>query len=540
MQRRVPQSFVEAWDAWLQDALHASRQQLGSAWLDIYLTSPIWRFVLTEGICGEGAYAGVLLPSVDRVGRHFPLTLVAPLEVGSCILEAACGAGRAWFDAAESLALKALDASELDLDAFDAEVDALAGLASCAELAQSNHLMERIAQADFPGRGSPWHIAMLGESPQRAANAIASLELRRSFRPCALWWTQGSDRVVPGWLVTSGLPPPSSYAAMLAGQWRHAGWSSIEFEAELGGPTPLTADAVLDPPQSAAAPAPRVARIAAAHPPIRRGPDASREPRFITRPEIGLWGLAVAAPGTPASARLDLIADVVHDLAPQATLTTLAELTRRTVQGVLRSAKGAERAADGAIAVAFLLAGEGECAFVWSGAMRAIRIRGGEVTVTLGGEPTTGNPLAADATAAAADANAADLTAADTAAAWGLAPAVGGVGDRDLLALLAAPATSEPTVDVRYEGLAAEDLWVLGTDAVLADRAGQQTGRWPVQACGLEGTLDALLARGVPGLPAGATAPLMLLAARAAEPGSGDRHSPSSASRASDTDGESA
>ncbi|MGH8326957.1 MAG: type VI secretion system-associated protein TagF, partial [Steroidobacteraceae bacterium] len=64
MQRRAPQGFVDAWDAWLSQCLHMSRQQLAERWLDMYLTSPVWRFVLAEGICGEAAYAGVMLPSV--------------------------------------------------------------------------------------------------------------------------------------------------------------------------------------------------------------------------------------------------------------------------------------------------------------------------------------------------------------------------------------------------------------------------------------------------------------------------------------------
>ena len=141
MQRRTPQGFVDVWDAWLQECLHESRRQLGERWLETYLTSPIWRFVLAEGICGESAYAGVMLPSVDRVGRYFPLTLISPLEPGSCLLEAACATGRAWFDAAEALALKALDAGDLDVQAFDAEVDALPGLGAAEGLAEQNQLM---------------------------------------------------------------------------------------------------------------------------------------------------------------------------------------------------------------------------------------------------------------------------------------------------------------------------------------------------------------------------------------------------------------
>ena len=41
MQRRAPQAFVDAWDAWLQECLHVSRQQLAQRWLDMYLTSPV-------------------------------------------------------------------------------------------------------------------------------------------------------------------------------------------------------------------------------------------------------------------------------------------------------------------------------------------------------------------------------------------------------------------------------------------------------------------------------------------------------------------
>ena len=77
--RRLPSSFVGPWDAWLQVALAESRQRLGEDWLPAYMTAPIWRFVLSSGLCGEDVVTGVLMPSVDRVGRHFQLALVALL-----------------------------------------------------------------------------------------------------------------------------------------------------------------------------------------------------------------------------------------------------------------------------------------------------------------------------------------------------------------------------------------------------------------------------------------------------------------------------
>jgi type VI secretion system protein ImpM len=80
--RRLPPGFIEPWDAWLARGLARLREQQPEAWLDAYLGSPAWRFVLQPGACGPAqtqALAGVLMPSVDRVGRYFPLTIAAPL-----------------------------------------------------------------------------------------------------------------------------------------------------------------------------------------------------------------------------------------------------------------------------------------------------------------------------------------------------------------------------------------------------------------------------------------------------------------------------
>ena len=50
----------------------ASRAALGDRWLDVYLTSPAWRFASAAGACGPAPVIGLMVPSVDRVGRYFP------------------------------------------------------------------------------------------------------------------------------------------------------------------------------------------------------------------------------------------------------------------------------------------------------------------------------------------------------------------------------------------------------------------------------------------------------------------------------------
>jgi type VI secretion system ImpM family protein len=73
--RRLPEAFRGPWDRWLQDAMALGDQRLGSSWTELYMTFPIWRFLVPRGVLGPQGWTGILLPSVDRVGRRFPLTI---------------------------------------------------------------------------------------------------------------------------------------------------------------------------------------------------------------------------------------------------------------------------------------------------------------------------------------------------------------------------------------------------------------------------------------------------------------------------------
>jgi type VI secretion system protein ImpM len=107
VRRRLPEEFCEPWDAWLQAGIAAARDELGEGFAEAWDSAPAWRFRLPRGACGPAAVAGVLLPSEDLVGRHFPLTLAALLPGGSeppasGWYEALEVAGRAGRDSGES------------------------------------------------------------------------------------------------------------------------------------------------------------------------------------------------------------------------------------------------------------------------------------------------------------------------------------------------------------------------------------------------------------------------------------------------------
>jgi type VI secretion system protein ImpM len=227
LERRVPQAFLDVWDPWLQQCVHASRQALEEAWLPSYLSSPLWRFVLSESVCGSGAYAGVVAPSVDRVGRYFPLTILAQIDIDTCPLEFATQRA-SWFEAIESLVLTALEESSVNLDWFDAQVIELGRRLDEMPLPGDGGLSELMAQSRFPEQGSVWRVPLQSAGGlQIAINAFAYRQLAAQLRPVSLWWTEGSGATAPSWLSLRGLPAPAQFSAMLNGRWAEAGWNDL-------------------------------------------------------------------------------------------------------------------------------------------------------------------------------------------------------------------------------------------------------------------------------------------------------------------------
>ncbi|WP_225768844.1 type VI secretion system-associated protein TagF [Inquilinus sp. Marseille-Q2685] len=185
--RRLPRSFVDPWDDWLQRGMAATRDALGETWLDSFLTAPVWRFLLPAGSAGP-AMAGLLMPSVDRVGRYFPLTLASPLEADpgpEAPLRAA-----AWFDVLERTALAALDDATTP-EAWEAAVEAL-GAPPLTE--------EEPAEIGEGWRGVPLSSA--------DGLGIAALRLDTAAARARFWTGPAAE----GWyLAGDGLPPPQAW-----------------------------------------------------------------------------------------------------------------------------------------------------------------------------------------------------------------------------------------------------------------------------------------------------------------------------------------
>lgn len=118
--RRLPESFRSVWDQWLQRGL-ARLKDRHADWTAHYLEAPIWCFALGPQVAGEGAWIGVLMPSVDGVGRYFPFTMAVELDVsvGEVLRGDALQVALRWWSQGTRAALEGLE-GDLDALRFDA------------------------------------------------------------------------------------------------------------------------------------------------------------------------------------------------------------------------------------------------------------------------------------------------------------------------------------------------------------------------------------------------------------------------------------
>lgn len=170
----MPISVVKNWDQAFASTLAVSKMFLENRWVDIWIGAPVWRFALPMLICDRQALLGLWMPSVDKVGRYFPLMIAATCP--NSTPEQMARHGTAWLDAAED-----------------------AGRAAIADDLSPEQLKARIPPppdfASTPDTGLPYNL-----QPRPGAG---------------LWWSEGSPRVPAQGLVLDTLPDAATFVAML-------------------------------------------------------------------------------------------------------------------------------------------------------------------------------------------------------------------------------------------------------------------------------------------------------------------------------------
>ena len=191
----VSRPFLDNWERWLQAAMAESRLVVGEAWQNLFLTMPIWRFWLGKDVFGQ-AVVGALMPSVDGVGRYFPLSLCAIEPAGARLAAPPREDVNAWLDAGENLLLGMLE------EGFSADLPTLL--------------------RDFPGPPltAPANgnmtlrsVTQWVQPPQTVSQGFAEIEAQDAGRlndNRSFWWTLGGAQHAQQ-LVTIDGPPDAHF-----------------------------------------------------------------------------------------------------------------------------------------------------------------------------------------------------------------------------------------------------------------------------------------------------------------------------------------
>jgi type VI secretion system ImpM family protein len=174
--RRLPPNFVERWDAWLQAGLHEMPHARRVS--DDGALAPVRRFWLSPGVVDALAWGGLLMPSTDRSGRRFPLTVAQPMPTLAQAI-----AARRWFSSVVAAMRFTLD-NEHTLGDFE---DCL--------LALPPPLCKPAPRAD----------ELLADEILPSASARSSA-----------WWCHGAA-AAPDFRVYGGMPAPAALASLLEG-----------------------------------------------------------------------------------------------------------------------------------------------------------------------------------------------------------------------------------------------------------------------------------------------------------------------------------
>jgi len=224
------EKLVGEWENWAQQTLHKSQQIQGKEfWLEQYVKSPVWQFMLTPGVVNDSAYIGIMIPSVDSVGRYYPFMFY--VQVVSNDLSSLLAADlTSWLAEIQDYILQIL---ELDTYSFEELKSNIIEISNKYIDSSNSSSIEEI-QEDYS-------TVVFNHSEYHHQQTLTQLQFitMLSCHNQSIWWCDGSDVMPANSAVITGMPSARIYLAMLNGDWETYGITPFSINPTTN-PTPLT------------------------------------------------------------------------------------------------------------------------------------------------------------------------------------------------------------------------------------------------------------------------------------------------------------
>ncbi|ACV27907.1 type VI secretion system-associated protein TagF [Kangiella koreensis] len=224
--RHMPHEIESSFTEWLEEGLAETKERFQQQWLDYFLTSPIWNFVIEEPD-SEQVIVGTMMPSMDKVGRYYPLIVLQTINHDA-------GLNVSLLEEVETLMLSTLDKG-VEQEQFVQALDLLHENSGPEKdqgqryisFSQLRAFFTNCAQVAGDTVAKLWSEQNGLMPTEKQSINLYRHESEVNGVPSSIWWTKGSAHMGATMLLCQGLPPIAGIHATLDGDWFGAGWQPI-------------------------------------------------------------------------------------------------------------------------------------------------------------------------------------------------------------------------------------------------------------------------------------------------------------------------
>lgn len=208
VQRNVNPAIVDYWDNWILQAIDNSKSELKKQWKDRFFTSPIWRFHIHGGIVCDDAISGLMMPSVDSLGRCYPFFVICRFESKTDVFTLASIIDKAHAKCEEFL-LHLLDQSRPNLDEVSSEIGQFYN-------PLKRHYIPKIADNETLAHNQIFQFNGKSEEEFSHINQrFLSFMAEQQDLSMTIWSRAQSQHLTPQYRYYKGMPPTYAFSSFL-------------------------------------------------------------------------------------------------------------------------------------------------------------------------------------------------------------------------------------------------------------------------------------------------------------------------------------